>query len=139
MSEHIELDKLRVIWETQRQFDEDEPDFFAELKDAAWNVLHENAGYGYDEWVQTLIEEYPAEVVDALGLDPEEAYQGLSDLWDSGEYEDEMTGENHRFKEWAEYFNSERSIELYDLLADSRREIKALRRFLKERMSNPSP
>ena len=133
-----ELDRLRVIWETQRQFDEDEPDFFAVLKDAAWNVLHENPGFGYDEWVQTLMEEYPAEVVDALGPNPEEAYHGLSDLWDSGEYEDEVTGENHKFKEWADYFATEHSIELYDILADSKSEIKALRRILRARMSKPS-
>lgn len=73
MNDDVELNKLRLVWLTQRKFEEDEPDFLAELKDAAWNVLHENPGCEYDEWVQTLVEEFPAEVVDALGTDPEEA------------------------------------------------------------------
>lgn len=138
MNDDVELNKLRLVWLTQRKFEEDEPDFLAELKDAAWNVLHENPGCEYDEWMQTLVEEFPAEVVDALGPDPEEAYQSLSDLWDSGEYEDEVTGENHRFKEWAEYFATERSIELYDMLAEARSEIRALQRDSKTRTSKPS-
>lgn len=35
-------------------FDDNEPSFFAELKEAAWNVLHENPGIDFGEWSQSL-------------------------------------------------------------------------------------
>jgi len=30
-------------------FDDNEPDFFGELKDCAWNILHENPGIDMDK------------------------------------------------------------------------------------------
>lgn len=126
MNEDKELDKLRILLNAVEAIEEEEPDFYAELKQCAWNVLHENPGYGFDEWVQTLIEQYPSEVVDAIGSHPAETYASLADMWDTGDYEDEATGECHAFKDWAEYFATDRSIELYGLLAEARREIKRL-------------
>lgn len=100
--------------------EEDMTDFYGELKEAAWNVLHENPGCDFDIWVQTLIEQYPAEVVDALGSNPSETFAALADMWDSVDYEDAATGEFHTFQEWAEYFATDRSVELYDMLAEER-------------------
>lgn len=124
--EDKELDKLRMLLNAVESLDEDEPDFFAELKEAGWNILHENPGYGFDEWVQTLMEQYPTEVVDAIGSHPAEAYASLSDMWDSDDYTDEDTGECHTFAEWADYFATDRSVTLYDLLAEARRELSRL-------------
>jgi len=126
MNEDIELDKLRILLNAVEAIEEEEPDFYAELKEAAWNVLHENSGFGFDEWAQTLMEQYPSEVVDAIGSHPAETYASLADMWDSEDYEDEETGECHTFKDWAEYFATDRSIELYDLLVEAKREIKRL-------------
>lgn len=139
MSKETEFDKLRMLFGAVKSLDKQEreredsnpdeyfcEDFNAELKEAAWNVLHENPGYGFDEWRQTLIEEYPTEVVDALGSDPFEASASLADMWDSWDYEDVETGECHTFREWAEYFATEKSVELYDLLVDAKREISHL-------------
>lgn len=139
MNKETEFDKLRMLFGAVKSLDKQEPeredsnsdeyfceDFNAELKEAAWNVLHENPGYGFDEWRQTLIEEYPTEVVDALGSDPFEASASLADMWDSWDYEDVETGECHTFQEWAEYFATEKSVELYDLLVDAKREISHL-------------
>ena len=125
--EDKELDKLRMLLSAVESLDEDEPDFFAELKEAGWNILHENPGYGFDEWVQTLMEQYPTEVVDAIGSHPAEAYASLSDMWDSDDFTDEDTGECHTFAEWSEYFATDRSVTLYDLLAEARRELSRLR------------
>lgn len=130
-SKDIELDKLRILLNAVEAIEEEEPDFYAELKDAAWNVLHENPGYGFDEWVQTLMDEYPSEVVDALGNNPLGVYPALADMWNSEEYEDKETGECHAFKDWAEYFATDRSIELYDMLAEARGEIKRFKATLK--------
>ena len=122
--EQRELDKLEMLWNDIESLDEDAPDFYEELKECAWNILHENPGSEFGDWQELLIEQYPAEVVDALGADPHDVFPALSDLWDSNDYTDEDTGECHTFAEWAEYFATERSVELYDKLAEARREIK---------------
>ena len=72
------------------------------------------------------MEQYPSEVVDAIGSHPAETYASLADMCDSEDYEDAETGECHAFRDWAEYFATDRSVELYDLLADARRKIKRL-------------
>ncbi len=97
-----------------------------ELKAAAFEFLFLNPGSGFSDWRQGLIEQYPAEVVDALGSDPNEVYPALADLWGTGCYEDAETGECHTFKEWAEYFATDRSIELYNMLIEAKREISRL-------------
>lgn len=129
-NKNIKLDKLRILLNAVEANKEEEPDFYAELKEAAWNVLHENPGYGFDEWQQTLIEQYPAEVVDALGSHPAETYALLAELWESEDFEDVLTGESHPFQEWAEYFATDQSVKLYDLLADAKREIINFKRIL---------
>ena len=73
-----------------------------------------------------LIEQYPTEVMDAIGSHSAEAYASLTDMWDTEDYEDADTGECHTFKDWAEYFATDRSVELYDLLAEARRNIMRL-------------
>lgn len=98
--------------------------FNCELKQAGWNILHENPGSEFGDWERMLLEQYPAEVVDALGADPVEALALLSDWWTGVDYEDEQTGMCLSFSEWAEYFATDWSVELYDLLAEARREIK---------------
>lgn len=125
--EDKELDKLRMLWQAVESLDEDEPDFYAELKEAGWNILHENPGTEFGDWVTMLMEQYPTEVVDAIGSHPAEAYASLSDMWDSEDYTDEDTGECHTFAEWSEYFATDRSVTLYDLLAEERREKRRLR------------
>ena len=139
MCENRELDKLRILLNAVEAMEEEDPDFFAELKEAAWNVLHENPGFGFDEWVQTLMEQYPGEVVDAIGSHPDETYASLADMWETEDYEDETTGECHSFKNWAEYFATDRSVELYDMLAEARREIKRFKTLFHQKQPNPHP
>ena len=131
---NISDDEMTSLVQTlDEMLDENNQDFYAELKDAAWNVLHENPGYGFDEWIQTLIDEYPSEVVDALGAELAETYASLADMWDTEDYEDGATGESHSFKDWAEYFATDRSVELYDMLTEARREISQFKRLLRRR------
>lgn len=101
-------------------------EFWSELKQAGWNILHENPGTECGDWIAMLIEQYPTEVVDALGTNPMEVEAQLCDLWDCNDFEDEETGECHSFATWAEYFATDRSIELYDMLVDAKREISRL-------------
>lgn len=94
--------------------EENEQDAMQELKDAAWNVLHDCPGCDCGDWMQELFEQYPSEVVDALGVNPYEVRAQLEDCWDSMDYEDKRTGKSERYRDWAEYFCTEKSVELYD-------------------------
>lgn len=134
MSDDKDLTKLKMLEEAINEVEEenqeeeldDEVDFYAELKEAAWNILHENSGTDFGDWQDMLIEQYPTEVVDALGTNPPEVFAELSDWWDSMGYDDGITDLCYTFRDWAEFFATERSVELYDLLVEAKREIKRL-------------
>lgn len=108
----METDKEQAIDET--------------LKRTAWNVLHDNPGCECQDWIDTLVNEYSSEVVDVFGDSPEDVFASLADWWDCMDYEDEGTGMCETFSDWAEYFATERSVELYDLLVEAKNEIKRL-------------
>lgn len=130
MSEDKDLKKLNMLMnafnevkaeENQEEELDEAPDFYADLKEAAWNILHENPGTDFGDWQMMLIEQYPTEVVDALGTNPPEVFAELSDWWDCMDYDDGVLEIPHTFREWAEYFATERSAELYDLLVEAKR------------------
>lgn len=130
MSEDKDLKKLNMLMnafnevkaeENQEEELDEAPDFYADLKEAAWNILHENPGTDFGDWQMMLIEQYPTEVVDALGTNPPEVFAELSDWWDCMGYDDGVLEIPHTFREWAEYFATERSVELYDLLVEAKR------------------
>ena len=130
MSEDKDLKKLNMLMnafnevkaeENQEEELDEAPDFYADLKEAAWNILHENPGTDFGDWQMMLIEQYPTEVVDALGTNPPEVFAELSDWWDCVDYDDGVLEIPHTFREWAEYFATERSVELYDLLVEAKR------------------
>lgn len=98
--------------------DDDFLDFNQELKDAAWNVLHDNPGSDYNDWEQTLLEQYPTEVVDALGTSPEDVFAQLADWWENWTYEDENTGICETFQDWSLIFANEQTVMLYEQLAE---------------------
>lgn len=134
MSEDKDLKKLNMLMnafnevkaEENQEEEEEAPNFYADLKEAAWNILHENPGTDFGDWQMMLIEQYPTEVVDALGTNPPEVFAELSDWWDCMDYDDGVLEIPHTFREWAEYFATERSVELYDLLVEAKREIRRL-------------
>ena len=134
MSEDKELVKLKMLMDAVNEVNEenqdeeldDEVDFNAELQEAAWNILHENPDTDLENWKMMLVEQYPTEVVDALGTNPPEVFAELSDWWESMGYDDGITDLCYTFRDWAEYFATERSVELYDLLVEAKREIKRL-------------
>ena len=81
--------------------EEDAPDFVEELKACAYNIVRENPGIDRSEWIDTLIQHYPTEVVDAFGTNPPEVYHELADLWEK-EYTDPETHEWNSFAGWSE-------------------------------------
>lgn len=124
-----DLKKLKILMnaineveeENQEEEFDEASDFYTDLKEAAWNILHENPGTDFGDWQMMLIEQYPTEVVDALGTNPPEVFAELSDWWDCMDYDDGVMEIPHTFREWAEYFATERSVELYDLLVEAKR------------------
>lgn len=127
MDGNKEFTKLSMLMNAINEVNDDEiideaTDFYADLKEAAWNILHENPDTDMESWKMMLIEQYPTEVVDALGTNPPEVFADLSDWWESMEYDDGITGLCCTFGEWAEYFATERSVELYDMLVEAKRE-----------------
>lgn len=97
MNEDKDLKKLNMLMnafnevkaeENQEDELDEAPDFYADLKEAAWNILHENPGTDFGDWQMMLIEQYPTEVVDALGTNPPEVFAELSDWWDCMDYDD---------------------------------------------------
>lgn len=89
-----------------------------ELKAAAFEYLLLNPGSEFGDWQQGLIEEYPTEVVDALGNNPGKVHADLADLWES-DYEDPKTGVTQKFSEWAMSFANEYSVGIYYFLVDA--------------------
>lgn len=131
MDNNKDLTKMKMLMNAINEVKEDEElddevDFYEELKEAAWNILHENPGTDFGDWQDMLIEQYPTEVVDALGTNPLDVFAELSDWWNSMGYDDDITDVCYTFRDWAEYFATERSVELYDLLVEAKREIKRL-------------
>ena len=98
-----------------------------ELKAAAFEYLLLNPGSDFGDWQNGLIEEYPAEVADALGTNPGEVYAALADLWES-EYEDPKTGIWQDFHEWAECFCNDASVGIYYYLVDACTDLKRMGR-----------
>lgn len=83
-----------------------------ELKDAAFEYLLLNPGSEFGDWQQGMIEDYPTEVVDALGNNPADVYSSLADLWEA-DYEDAKTGIEQRLSDWALAFATEQSVNIY--------------------------
>lgn len=90
----------------------------AELQEAAFEYLLLNPGSEFGDWQQGLISDYPAEVVDALGTNPEEVNASLADMWES-DYEDPKTGTCQKFSEWAMSFANEYAVGIYYFLVDA--------------------
>jgi len=98
-----------------------------ELKAAAFEYLLLNPGSEFGDWQQGMIEQYPTEVVDALGSNPEEVYADLADLWET-DYTDPNTGMEQKLSEWAMSFANEYSVGVYYFLVDACTELKRMGR-----------
>jgi hypothetical protein len=98
-----------------------------DLKAAAFEYLLLNPGSEFGDWQQSLISDYPTEVVDALGTDPEEVYAALADLWES-DYCDPKTGIEQKFSEWAMSFANEYAVGIYYFLVDACADLKRMGR-----------
>jgi len=107
-------------------FNETDP-LMDELRAAAFEYLLLNPGSEFGDWQQGLIQEYPTEVVDALGNNPSEVNADLADLWKS-DYTDPKTGIEQKFSEWAMSFANEHAVGIYYYLVDACTDLKKMNR-----------
>lgn len=92
-----------------------------ELKAVAFQTLLLNPGtIERQDWIDLLVAECGTEVVDAYGVDPEDAFVSLEDLWEDG-YLDPATGIEKDFHEWASAFATDESVDLYYALVEERK------------------
>lgn len=99
----------------------------AELRAAAFEYLLLNPGSEFGDWQQGLIQEYPTEVVDALGNNPGEVNADLADLWES-DYTDPKTGIEQKFSKWAMSFANEHAVGIYYYLVDACTDLEKMNR-----------
>ena len=92
-----------------------------ELKDAAFEYLLLNPGSEFGDWQQGMIEDYPTEVVDALGNAPADVYSSLADLWES-DYLDLKTNIEQKLCDWALAFATEQSVAIYYELVEAKKQ-----------------
>ena len=77
-----ELIKLKMLLDAVNKLHRDDvPDFLGELKEAAQDVLNGNPDITFEEWKCALMEQYPTEIVDALGTNQEEVKLRLCEIW----------------------------------------------------------
>lgn len=86
-------------------------DIFEELRYAAFEVLLLHPASTRETWVQTLMEQYPTEVIDALGTDTETTRKRLNKMWHDT-YTD-TAGVTRSYAEWAALFATEEAISNY--------------------------
>jgi hypothetical protein len=82
-----------------------------ELHHAAFEVLLLHSSSTRETWVQTLIEQYPAEVTDAIGTDEETTRERLEKMW--GDTYTDTAGVTRSYAEWAALFATENDITEY--------------------------
>lgn len=75
------LEKLKILLHAVQSLEDEESDFMIELEEAANTVINENPGIRFEDWIDTLMTQYPLEVVDALGTDEEIIRQSLLKIW----------------------------------------------------------
>lgn len=95
-------------------------EFLKELKIVAFEVLLQNPGTEKEVWEQTLVEDYPVEVVNAYGNNPFEVYSLLDDLWESPYY-DPSSDKELDFADWALTFATDHSVQIYYDLVELRK------------------
>ena len=88
-----------------------EEELLNELRNAAFEVLLLNPATTRETWVQTLMEQYPAEVTDALGTDTETTRERLNKMW--GEDYTDTAGVTRSYADWAALFATDAAITNY--------------------------
>ena len=88
-----------------------------ELRAAAFETILFFPGLTFETWQKILLLEYTSEVVEALGSNPEDVCEGLTELWENV-YEDECTGIAKKYSEWAALLKNQAMVDYYRKLVE---------------------
>lgn len=116
MERDKQLEKLQMLMRAVSSIEP--PEWEQELREGAWLILHNEPGTDREEWRQELLRQYPTEVVDTFGTDPAEAYAQMDEWWESETYKDETTGIRETYQDWSLIFSNEKSVMVFDELAN---------------------
>ncbi len=108
-NEDAVFDKIAILADAMNTMHNETLD---ELKHVAFEALLQNPGSEFGDWQQTLIYEYPSNVVNAYGCDPKDVEASLSDLWETP-YKDTASGLEYTFETWAQCFCNEAAVQMY--------------------------
>lgn len=97
--------------------------FMDALKRVAFEAIYKDGCDDCGGWIDTLINCYSGEVVDALGNNPPEVFAALTDLWKNTDYEDPRTGFSMTYQKWAALFAVEYGLEVYEELIKTKRSL----------------
>ena len=97
--------------------------FMGALKRAAFEAIYKDGCDDCGDWIDTLINCYSEEVVDALGNNPPEVFAALTDIWERTDYEDPRTGFSMTYQKWAALFAVEYGLEVYEELIKTKRSL----------------
>lgn len=103
--------KHLLCLETTRKLEEQEKNELEEIKLHAFEILRDNPGCEHCNWRDLLIEEYGKDLTDFYGS-PDDVYSSLEDLWESPYY-DKKSKLEYDFKDWAEAFATDASVQMY--------------------------
>lgn len=103
---------------------EESSELMEDLKDCAFNILHDNPGITQQDWESLMIYRYGVEICDCFGPDSDRWDKKLWEMFMHDSYIDELTGEKYKFSEWSEIFANKLSVEIYDKLVEARAKIK---------------
>ena len=92
-----------------------------DLKKAAFSAIYKDACTDCQNWIDTLINCYSNEAVNALGDNPFDINAELEDMWNTVDYEDPQTGVCLTYQNWAEYFAGEFGHIIYDELIKAKK------------------
>ena len=81
-----------------------------------WLLLYNNPGSNFTEWAGRLLSYYGAFIKNNYGTDPIEVFEALCHIWGKETFKEKSSGIECTYKEWSEYFSTEKSKELYDII-----------------------
>lgn len=81
-----------------------------------WFLLYSNPGSNFTEWATRLLIYFGAYIREEYGTNPMEVFESLRHIWKKETYKEQASGIECTYEEWSEYFSTEKSKELYDII-----------------------
>lgn len=125
----IEEDLIRIADDMDDE-QEEVNDIWARLHKSAFDAIYDNCISECDGFINCMINYHWEEVEDCYCNEQVEG--GLTDLWETGDYEDPATGICMRYYLWGDFFAHPNAYDVYDALVEARRNLMLAHEVLQE-------